>query len=61
MSSDNGRQLVKSFLKENDINIKDVAKMYGLTKQEVSNCLNGIKKGPASNRLVLQIIHDLNI
>jgi transcriptional regulator with XRE-family HTH domain len=56
-----GRQLIKDYLKKNDIKVSDLAKMYGMTKQEVSNYLNGQKKTPASNQFVLKVIHDLRI
>lgn len=56
-----GRELVKNYLKDNDIKSTDLAKMYGLTKQEVSDYLSGRKKNPASNQFILKVIRDFKI
>lgn len=56
-----GRELVKKFLKENDIKATDLAKMYGMTKQEVSDYLSGRKSNPAGNQFILKVIHDFKI
>ena len=60
-STTSGRELVKKFLQENNIKSTDLAKAYGMTKQEVSNYLNGSKTNPASNRFIVQVISDFNI
>lgn len=56
-----GRELVKHFLQSNDIKANDLAKMYGMTKQEVSDYLSGRKKNPASNQFILKVIRDFKI
>ena len=56
-----GRELVKQFLQQNGIKATDLAKMYGMTKQEVSNYLSGSKTNPASNQFVLKVIRDFKI
>lgn len=56
-----GRELVKKYLNENNIKISDLAKMYGMSKQEVSNYLNGKKTNPAGNKFILKIIQDFKI
>ena len=47
-----GRELVKEYLKKNDIKSTDLAKMYGMTKQEVSDYLSGRKSNPAANQFI---------
>lgn len=56
-----GRNLVKKFLKDNKIKSNDLAKMYGMTKQEVSDYLSGRKENPAGNNFVLKVIRDFHI
>lgn len=56
-----GRELVKKYLTENDIKTTDLAKMYGMTKQEVSTYLNGKKTNPAANKFILKVIQDFKI
>lgn len=56
-----GRELVKKFLQENDIKSTDLAKMYGMTKQEVSDYLSGRKTNPAANQFILKVIRDFKI
>lgn len=56
-----GRELVKQFLQQNGIKTTDLAKMYGMTKQEVSDYLSGRKVNPASNQFVLKVIRDFKI
>lgn len=56
-----GRDLVRQYLKANDIKTTDLAKMYGMTKQEVSDYLSGRKSNPASNKFVLKVIRDFRI
>ncbi|PWF22443.1 transcriptional regulator [Lactobacillus johnsonii] len=60
-STMSGRELIKHYLKENDIKSADLAKMYGMTKQEVSDYLSGRKNNPAGNHFILKVIHDLKI
>ncbi|KRL88693.1 helix-turn-helix domain-containing protein [Lactobacillus kalixensis] len=56
-----GRELVASYLKDNGIKSTDLAKMYGMTKQEVSNYLTGSKTNPAANQFILKVIRDFKI
>lgn len=56
-----GRELIKKYLKDNDIKTSDLAKTYGMTKQEVSDYLSGRKKNPASNQFILKVIRDFKI
>lgn len=56
-----GRELVKAFLQKNDIRSSDLAKMYGMTKQEVSDYLSGRKQNPAGNQFILKVIRDFKI
>ena len=56
-----GRELVKKFLQENDIKSTDLAKMYGMTKQAVSDYLSGRKTNPAANQFILKVIRDFKI
>lgn len=56
-----GRSLVRQYLKNNGIKNADLAKMYGMTKQEVSDYLSGRKTNPASNQFILKVIRDFKI
>lgn len=56
-----GRELIKQYLQDNGLKVSNLAKMYGLTKQEVSNYLNGVKENPAANKFILKVIRDLHL
>lgn len=56
-----GRELVKNYLRNNNIKFTDLAKMYGMTKQDVTDYLSGRKKNPAGNQFILKVIHDFKI
>lgn len=60
-STKTGRDLVQRYCEENEISIGDLAKMYGMTKSNVSDYLSGKLKGPAANRFILKVIHDFKI
>ena len=56
-----GSELVKKYLNDNKIKIGDLAKMYGMTKQDVADYLSGRKTTPASNQFILKVIRDFKI
>lgn len=56
-----GRDLVKKWVDENDISLNSIASVYGMTRQEVSNYINGAKKGPKANLFILRLIEDYKI
>jgi hypothetical protein len=56
-----GRELVKKYIKENLISIADLAKMYGLSRQEATDYISGRIQTPKSNQFVLSIIKDFKI
>ena len=56
-----GRELVKKYLNNNKITTTDLAKMYGMTKQDVADYLSGRKTTPASNQFILKVIRDFKI
>ena len=56
-----GRELVKKYLNDNKIKTTDLAKMYGMTKQDVADYLSGRKTTPASNQFILKVIRDFKI
>ena len=56
-----GRELVKKYLNDNKITTTDLAKMYGMTKQDVADYLSGRKTTPASNQFILKVIRDFKI
>lgn len=60
-STMSGRELVKKFLQESEVKTTDLARAYGMTKQEVSDYVSGRKVNPASNKFILKVIHDFNI
>lgn len=60
-STMSGRELVKKFLQESEVKTTDLARTYGMTKQEVSDYVSGRKVNPAGNKFILKVIHDFNI
>lgn len=57
----NGRQRILNYLKSNDISMTQLATMYGMNKQDVSDYLAGRKTNPAANRFVITLIKDFGI
>lgn len=56
-----GRELVKKYIKENHISISDLAKMYGLGRQDATDYISGKIKSPKSNQFILSVIKDFKI
>lgn len=56
-----GRELVKKYIKENSISIADLAKVYGLSRQEATDYISGRVKSPKSNQFILSIVKDFKI
>lgn len=56
-----GRELIKKYLKEKSISIADLAKVYGLARQDVTDYLSGRNTNPKSNQFVLKVIKDSKI
>ena len=56
-STMSGREL----LQESEVKTTDLARTYGMTKQEVSDYVSGRKVNPAGNKFILKVIHDFNI
>lgn len=56
-----GRELIKKYLKERSISIADLAKAYGLARQDVTDYLSGRNTSPKSNQFVLKVIKDFKI
>lgn len=57
----NGRQRVLAYMKEHDISRVQLATMYGMNKQDVSDYLSGRKRTPAANQLIITLIKDFGI
>jgi phage portal protein BeeE len=57
----NGRELVKKYLEENDIERESMAKMFGVSKQYLGEVLNARKTGKKPNELILKIIQEFGI
>lgn len=56
-----GRERIIQYLNENNITIADLAAMYGVAKQDLSDYLSGRKKNPRGNKIILKIISDFKI
>lgn len=56
-----GRERVRNYLKDNRIKISELALVYGMTRQEVSDYLTGNKTNPKANRFILSVIKDYGI
>lgn len=57
----NGRQRILAYMKEHDISRAQLATMYGMNKQDVSDYLSGRKRTPAASRLIITLIKDFGI
>ena len=57
----NGRERILKYIKENNIQIADLAVAYGMNKQDLTNYLNGKLTGPMANKIILKIIADYRI
>lgn len=58
---DNGRQKILDYLKENDLTMATLAVQYSMTRQDVTNILNGKLKNPQAYRFVARVIEDFKI
>lgn len=57
-----GRDKVLKYLDANNIQIADLATMYGVQKQDMQNYLKGhLIDTPMANKLVIRIISDFKI
>lgn len=58
---ENGRALIKEFMKKNNISEQDLASAYGKSRTWVQRVLNGNDDGPAVNLFILTIIRDYKL
>lgn len=56
-----GREKIIAYLKENNISRSDLAIMYDISKQDITDYLSGRKVNPRGNKLILRIIADFKI
>lgn len=56
-----GRELVQNYIEKNSIRISDLAKLYGMKQQDVSDYVYGKKVNPASNIFILKLIRDFKV
>lgn len=57
----NGRQRILSYLEKNGISRAQLATMYGMNKQDVSDYLSGRKQNPAANKFIITLIKDFGL
>ena len=57
----NGRQRILNYLKSNEISMTQLATMYGMNKQDVSDYLAGRKTTPAANKFIITLIKDFGL
>lgn len=60
-NTQSGREKILKFIEESDTTITDLAVAYGLTKQDLSNYLNGKLENKKGNLVILRIISDFKI
>ncbi|MFS6389222.1 hypothetical protein SUW42_05285 [Streptococcus agalactiae] len=60
-NADGGRQKILGYLKENELTITTIAVQYSMTRQDVTNILNGKLKNPQANRFIARVIEDFKI
>lgn len=56
-----GRELIHNYLESQNIKVVDLAKMYGITKQDAFDYISGRKVTPAANRFIISVIRDFKI
>lgn len=56
-----GRERIINYLVDHDISRAQLATMYGMNKQDVSDYLAGRKKNPAANKFIITLIKDFGI
>lgn len=57
----NGRKRILQYMAEHDISRSQVATMYGMNKQDVSDYLAGRKTNPAASRFIITLIKNFGI
>ncbi|REC31312.1 hypothetical protein CF160_02130 [Enterococcus pseudoavium] len=57
----NGRAAIKTFLKDNNITVDDLATAYGYSRVRMQQILDDHWSGPKANNTVLEIIRDYRI
>ena len=56
-----GRERIINYLADHDISCAQLATMYGMNKQDVSDYLAGRKTTPAANKFIITLIKDFGI
>ena len=56
-----GRERIINYLADHDISRAQLATMYGMNKQDVSDYLAGRKTTPAANKFIITLIKDFGI
>ncbi|MDF7683370.1 XRE family transcriptional regulator [Lactobacillus sp. ESL0679] len=57
LTIDPGRELVQNFIKNSEFNVSDLAKTFGITKQEAGDFINGKRDGEKASNFILGVIH----
>lgn len=58
---DGGRQRVRDYLKEHGLSRVTLAMQYSMTRQDVTNILNGKMKNLQTNQFIARVIEDFKI
>lgn len=60
-NTDDGRQKILDYLKENSLSMTTLAVQYGMVRQDVTNILNGKLRNPQAHRFIARVIEDFKI
>lgn len=60
-NTDDGRQKILDYLKENNLSMTTLAVQYGMVSQDVTNILNGKLRNPQAHRFIARVIEDFKI
>ena len=52
---DGGRQKIRDYLKEHNLTMATLAVQYSMTRQDVTNILNGKLKNPQANQRIADL------
>lgn len=57
----NGRKQILKYMNKHGISRSQLAVMYGMNKQDVSDFLAGRRTNPAANRFIITLIKDFGL
>ncbi|GAA5403728.1 hypothetical protein SuUB82_17680 [Streptococcus uberis] len=60
-NTDGGRKKILDYLEENNLTMTTLAVQYSMSRQDVTNILNGKLKNSQANKFIARVIEDFKI